>query len=311
MQALCFFAGREFDFLRRQAAHHRQSGSRARPALFAKLGLRRWRRRRDARDHAFQPNAVRRSAPPSSRDLDARGPAPHAARARSRRRARASWSTGASYVAFCSNDYLGLAAHPALIAAAREGAERFGVGAGASHLILGHTRRASRARGARSPRFVGLPRALLFSTGYMANLGDRDRARGTRRRGVRRPAEPRVPERRGAALARRFQALSRISTSPRSSACWRLSRARASSSSPTRYSAWTATSRRCRICSRWRSATTPGSCSTTRTASACSGARGRGVLEHFGAALAAHRLHGDARQGGRRVRRFRRRRSRS
>ena len=45
---------------------------------------------------------------------------------------------GREYVAFCSNDYLGLAGDPRLAAAAREGAERYGVGAGASHLILGH-----------------------------------------------------------------------------------------------------------------------------------------------------------------------------
>jgi len=73
-------------------------------------------------------------------------------------------------VAFCSNDYLGLAADPRLTAAAREGAERYGVGAGASHLILGHNT-AHRALEEALARFVNLPRALLFSTGYMANLG--------------------------------------------------------------------------------------------------------------------------------------------
>ena len=77
---------------------------------------------------------------------------------------------GRDYVAFCSNDYLGLAAHPELIEAAREGAARYGVGAGASHLVLGH----SAAHGELERRlaaFAGLPRALLFSTGYQANLG--------------------------------------------------------------------------------------------------------------------------------------------
>ena len=77
---------------------------------------------------------------------------------------------GREYVAFCSNDYLGLAASPELIAAAREGAARYGVGAGASHLLLGH----SAAHGELERRlatFTGLPRALLFSTGYQANLG--------------------------------------------------------------------------------------------------------------------------------------------
>lgn len=77
---------------------------------------------------------------------------------------------GRDYVAFCSNDYLGLAAHPALIEAAREGAARFGVGAGASHLILGHAS-AHHALESRLAAFVGLPRALLFSAGYLANIG--------------------------------------------------------------------------------------------------------------------------------------------
>jgi 8-amino-7-oxononanoate synthase len=77
---------------------------------------------------------------------------------------------GRDYIAFCSNDYLGLAAHPELIEAAREGAARYGVGAGASHLILGHLA-AHHELEQRLAAFIGLPRALLFSTGYMANLG--------------------------------------------------------------------------------------------------------------------------------------------
>ena len=77
---------------------------------------------------------------------------------------------GRHYLAFCSNDYLGLAAHPRLVRAAQEGAARYGIGAGASHLILGHGA-AHHALEAALAAFVGLPRALLFSTGYMANLG--------------------------------------------------------------------------------------------------------------------------------------------
>ena len=77
---------------------------------------------------------------------------------------------GREYLAFCSNDYLGLAAHPELVEAAREGASRYGVGAGASHLVLGHTH-AHHALEAALARFVKLPRALYFSSGYMANLG--------------------------------------------------------------------------------------------------------------------------------------------
>jgi 8-amino-7-oxononanoate synthase len=77
---------------------------------------------------------------------------------------------GRDYVAFCSNDYLGLAAHPRLIEAAREGAARYGVGAGASHLIVGHASPHHALEEALAA-FIGLPRALLFSTGYMANIG--------------------------------------------------------------------------------------------------------------------------------------------
>jgi 8-amino-7-oxononanoate synthase len=77
---------------------------------------------------------------------------------------------GREYVAFCSNDYLGLAAHPALVAAVSEGAERYGVGGGASHLILGHSE-AHHALERALAEFVGMPAALLFASGYMANLG--------------------------------------------------------------------------------------------------------------------------------------------
>jgi 8-amino-7-oxononanoate synthase len=77
---------------------------------------------------------------------------------------------GRDYTAFCSNDYLGLANHPAIIEAAREGAVRFGMGAGASHLVLGHSRAHHDLEQALA-EFLQLPRALLFSTGYMANIG--------------------------------------------------------------------------------------------------------------------------------------------
>ena len=76
---------------------------------------------------------------------------------------------GRRYLAFASNDYLGLANHPDLIAAAREGAAPFGVGSGGSHLVSGHRRAHDRLE-ARLAAFLDLPRALTFSTGYMANL---------------------------------------------------------------------------------------------------------------------------------------------
>ena len=77
---------------------------------------------------------------------------------------------GRDYLSFCSNDYLGLANHPQLIAAFKEGVDRFGVGSGAAHLITGHSY-AHQALEEELAAFVGRPRALLFSTGYMANLG--------------------------------------------------------------------------------------------------------------------------------------------
>jgi 8-amino-7-oxononanoate synthase len=77
---------------------------------------------------------------------------------------------GRKYLTFCSNDYLGLADHPQLITAACDGAKQYGIGAGASHLISGHSS-AHHALEEALARFTGLPRALLFSTGYMANVG--------------------------------------------------------------------------------------------------------------------------------------------
>jgi 8-amino-7-oxononanoate synthase len=77
---------------------------------------------------------------------------------------------GREHLAFCSNDYLGLADHLQLVSAACEGARKYGVGSGASHLISGHSS-AHHALEEALARFTGLPRALLFSTGYMANVG--------------------------------------------------------------------------------------------------------------------------------------------
>ncbi len=71
---------------------------------------------------------------------------------------------------FCSNDYLGLARHPVLAAAMAECAARTGAGAGASHLVSGHGAE-HEALEHELAEFTGRERALLFSTGYMANLG--------------------------------------------------------------------------------------------------------------------------------------------
>ena len=86
--------------------------------------------------------------------------------------ARGAWLDveGHRLLSFCSNDYLGLASHPDIVAAAQRALAESGVGAGASALISGHDARYERLEG-RLAELVGAPRALCFSTGYMANLG--------------------------------------------------------------------------------------------------------------------------------------------
>lgn len=77
---------------------------------------------------------------------------------------------GRELLAFCSNDYLGLANHPRIVEAAIEAASRYGVGEGASHLLSGHSGAHQRLE-IKLAEFMQMPRALLFSTGYQANIG--------------------------------------------------------------------------------------------------------------------------------------------
>jgi 8-amino-7-oxononanoate synthase len=77
---------------------------------------------------------------------------------------------GQALLAFCSNDYLGLAQHPALIEAAQQAAAQYGVGASASPLVCGHSA-AHDALEHELAAFVGLPRALYFYAGFAANVG--------------------------------------------------------------------------------------------------------------------------------------------
>jgi len=77
---------------------------------------------------------------------------------------------GEQKIAFCSNDYLALANHPKIITAFVDAAKKYGVGSGASHLVCGHHREHQLLEEALA-RFVGRDRALLFSNGYMANMG--------------------------------------------------------------------------------------------------------------------------------------------
>ena len=76
---------------------------------------------------------------------------------------------GKPCINFCSNDYLGLSNHPDVVAAFRKAANEYGVGSGASHLVCGHSQLHHELEEALA-NFVGRDRALLFSTGYMANL---------------------------------------------------------------------------------------------------------------------------------------------
>ena len=77
---------------------------------------------------------------------------------------------GREILNFCSNDYLGLANHPDVVKAFKSAVDRYGVGSGSAHLICGHST-AHHALEEELADFTGRDRALLFSTGYMANMG--------------------------------------------------------------------------------------------------------------------------------------------
>ena len=77
---------------------------------------------------------------------------------------------GRSLLNFSSNDYLGLAAHPDIARALKAAVDTYGVGSGASHLVCGHTT-AHAALEESLARLTGRSKVLLYSTGYMANLG--------------------------------------------------------------------------------------------------------------------------------------------
>jgi 8-amino-7-oxononanoate synthase len=77
---------------------------------------------------------------------------------------------GRRLVNFCSNDYLGIAGDARLAAAMQSAAQKWGVGAGAAHLVTGHTQE-HHALEEELAAFTGREAALLFSTGYMANVG--------------------------------------------------------------------------------------------------------------------------------------------
>jgi 8-amino-7-oxononanoate synthase len=111
-----------------------------------------WRSRAEQRVRAIDAGGRRRTV----RDFDARGP-----------RGRLD---GADVVSFASNDYLGLATHPAVVTAARDALERWGTGATAARLVVG-SRPIHSALEAALARWKQAERALLFPSGYAANLG--------------------------------------------------------------------------------------------------------------------------------------------
>ena len=99
-----------------------------------------------------------------------------AGRLRSRREVAARFADGVrvqvggdDLIAFCSNDYLGLASNPSVVEAFVSAARQWGVGSGASHLVSGHCSE-HHVLEEELAVFTGRPRALLFSSGYMANL---------------------------------------------------------------------------------------------------------------------------------------------
>src|SRR3954466_10231562 len=77
---------------------------------------------------------------------------------------------GQSFLSFCSNDYLGLAADPRIAQALVQAVQRYGVGSGGSHLVTGHSVSHDALEHALA-KFTGFPRALFFSSGYLANIG--------------------------------------------------------------------------------------------------------------------------------------------
>jgi 8-amino-7-oxononanoate synthase len=112
--------------------------------------------------------------PAAVAELEERLAQARAACAQRRRRRRAGTALrptidGRPVVNFASNDYLGLAADPRVVEAYGRGAVRYGVGAGAAELVSGHTDAHAELEAAVA-RFTGRPRALVLSTGYMANL---------------------------------------------------------------------------------------------------------------------------------------------
>ena len=134
---------------------------------------------------------------------------------------RAGSPDGRVVVSFASNDYLGLTAHPAVVAAAHDALDRWGAGAGSARLIVGSRPIHARARATSSRSGSGMPRAALFPTGFAANLGVLTTFGGAGRARLLRRAEPRVDHRRLPARAGPTSRSTATATSITSTRCSR------------------------------------------------------------------------------------------
>jgi 8-amino-7-oxononanoate synthase len=156
---------------------------------------------------------------------------------------------GRAMLAFCSNDYLGLAAHPRVVEALREGAALYGAGSGASHLVSGHSRAHAlleeRLAAFEAPHLEAA-RALYFCTGYMANLAVLTALGSDADAMIFSEALNHASLIDGARLARAGVAVYPHGDVAALEAQLGASTAATRSSSPTACSAWTATWRRCR-----------------------------------------------------------------
>ena len=190
----------------------------------------------------------------------------------------------AGLVNFCSNDYLGLANHPEVVRAfVRTPRQKYGVGSGASHLVTGHgpnTRRSKTELAA----FTGREKALVFSTGYMANMGVIGALADQNADYRVRQAQSCVTDRWLPPDAARTRSATATAMRRTRTSCWRRSTepSKRGCSSPTASSAWTATWRRCPS-SRARARQT-GAWLIVDDAHGLGvlGATGRGSCEHFG-----------------------------
>ena len=212
---------------------------------------------------------------------------------------------GKPVLLLCSNNYLGLADHPRVREAAADAAMRWGVGAGASRLVSGHDDDPPPPRGAPGRASRAREAALLFGSGYLANIGVVAALARPRRGRLLRRAQPRLDHRRLPAGARRDV---RLRHGDVEHLAWGLRQAERARRAD-RHRLGLLDGRRRRAAGRDRRARPPPRrarrSSTRRTAPAASGPGGRGAVAEAGARGRGRRRHRHARQGARLLRRVR------